>query len=83
MRLIRDFGVRAWLASIALLGFEAFMFMVTVLLYKAALLNVEVALSLVVTAGSSPLMAMAFYFGMRAGQQPPTPPAPPPPGGTP
>jgi hypothetical protein len=68
MKLIKDFGVRALLASLALVAFEAIVLIVIVFLWRDKALTVEAATALVAAAQAPAMLAVGWYFGTRSGQ---------------
>ena len=61
MKLIKDFGVRAFLATIAAIGY----YVPLVYIFIKFSLTVEIMLALISAASAPWLLAMGFYFGSR------------------
>jgi len=64
MKLVKDFGVRALLATIAGVGFYGILFYVIATME----LDITTIIALVGLANSPWLMAVGFYFGIKIGQ---------------
>lgn len=64
MKLAKDFGVRALLATIAGLGFYAVLLFVLITME----LDLATVLALISLANAPWLMAIGFYFGIKVGQ---------------
>jgi len=82
MKLKTDFGVRALLATIALVGYEGLLLVLICILWRTSLLDVQTSVTIGATAQAPAMLALGFYFGTRSGQGPTngqnsTPPAPP------
>ena len=73
MKLTKDFGVRALLAIIAAIGY----YVPLVFIFLSYELSTETMLALLGAASSPWLLAMGFYFGTRAPENPPVTPGPP------
>lgn len=61
MKLIKDFGVRAFLATIAAVGY----YTPLIYIFVKFTLSTETTLALISAAGAPWLLAMGFYFGNR------------------
>lgn len=70
MKLKKDFGVRALLATIGAIGFYA---IVLIVLFKFDLSTAQI-IALVSTAQAPWMLAIGFYFGTRSVSQNNTPP---------
>ena len=71
MKLLDDFGVRALLATVALVSYEALLFVILVILYKLMLLDASTGMA-IGSAGQAPVMlSLGFYFGTKSGTPPP------------
>lgn len=63
LKLVKDFGIRAWLATLAGLGYYGLLFLVFNKL--ADKMTFEIVITLLGSAGAPFLMAMTGYFAQR------------------
>ena len=68
MKLLKDFGIRAWLATLSGVAYYGLLFLV--FLRMADKLNFETVVALLGSAGAPFLMAMTGYFAQRTNQPP-------------
>ena len=66
MKLVKDWGVRATLATIALVFFEA----IAIIILLEFDVNIEVALAILGVVQAPAMLGLGFYFGQRTGQPP-------------
>lgn len=69
LKLVKDFGIRAWLATLAGLGYYGLLFFVFLKLSDT--MTFEIVVTLLGSAGAPFLMAMTAYFSQHknGGQQ--------------
>ena len=61
-KLKNDFGVRALLATMALVAYEVMLFLLIVFMWKTKALTAETAMTIAALAQSPAMMALTFYF---------------------
>lgn len=73
MKLSNDFGVRALLATIALVSYEVIIMAILVMLFINKALDFQSSLALAGLTQAPAMLAVGFYFGQRSGQTLTTP----------